>query len=144
MAGGGTHKNCMTPYFFLPALRPYALERLAESIETFFAIPDVCKCLHYLFLLSVLDLLVPCPFVLHSLALGRNALRQNQHQQHRRNERLFLPIQKTDGLIGSAHPADFPVLAGQSNLTGSESCSFALRPGEVAPFPISRMFSQAK
>lgn len=84
------------------------------------------KRLRYLFLLSVLDLLVPCPFVLRCLALGRNIPRQNWHQQHKRNERLFCPSVKQMGLLVHQTP---PALAGQSSLAGSESCSSALKPG---------------
>lgn len=56
----------------------------------------------------MLDLSIPCPFVLPCLALGRNIQRQNRHLQRSRNERLFLPTRERDGFIGSAPPPDCP------------------------------------
>lgn len=149
MAGGGSHQNCMTHLFFFflfYSALTYDPEKLAESVEAFSAIIDICEAFANLFvnfsvLLSVLDPLVLCPFLLYCLSLAEKQPEAELAPAAEAECKALScsSVKRMDGLIGSAHSPNFLIRAacqapGAAVLHSSQKMYLFLCPSKCIPW----------
>lgn len=149
MAGGGSHQNCMTHLFFFflfYSALTYDPEKLAESVEAFSAIIDICEAFANLFvnfsvLLSVLDPSVLCPFLLYCLSLAEKQPEAELAPAAQAECKALScsSVKRMDGLIGSAHSPNFLIRAacqapGAAVLHSSQKMYLFLCPSKCIPW----------
>lgn len=115
MAGGGSHQNCMTHLFFYSALT-YDPDKLAETVEIFSDIINICEMFANLFAIFFTVYVGPLSslsFFLYCLSLVEEQPEAELAPAAQAECKVLScsSVKWMDGLIGSAHLPNFLVRA---------------------------------